>query len=329
MVWTGLIIGLAFGALLQQGRICFNSAFRDVLIFRDNYLMKLAALTLALSIVVFLLFAQFGWIVMNPKPLNIPANIVGGLLFGVGMVLAGGCASGATYRVGEGMTTAWFAALGLGLAASATGSGALSWWKKWFGQFSVTVSNNPTYYVEQSGPTLASVLGLNPWIPGIVLAALFLLYAFGTKTTKRETKLDWRLASVLLALLAGVAFITSIATGRIYGLGITSGWVNVLDAFQSNVPLNWAGMIIIGTVIGGFVAAVLTKEFKLRMPREPITYVQVLGGGMLMGFGASTAGGCNVGHFLTGIPQLAISSLLASVFFILGNWAMAWILFHD
>ncbi len=329
MVWTGLIVGLAFGALLQQGRICFNSAFRDVLIFRDNYLMKLAVLTLALQIVIFLLLSQFGWMVMNPMPLNIPANIVGGLIFGVGMVLAAGCASGTTYRVGEGMTTAWLAALGLGLTASATGSGALNWWKNWFGQFSISASNNPTYYVEESGPTLASVLGLNPWIPGLILAALFLLYAFGTKTTDRKTKLDWKVASVLLALLGGVGFVTSIPTGRMYGLGITSGWVNVLSGFTDNAPLNWGGWLIIGTVLGAAVAAVLTKEFKLRMPRSPITYVQVLVGGMLMGLGASTAGGCNIGHFLTGVPQLAISSLIASVFFILGNWGMAWILFRD
>lgn len=329
MVWTGLIVGLVFGVLLQQGRICFNSAFRDVLIFRDNYLMKLAALTLALEVVVFLLFAQFGWMVLNPKPLNVPANIIGGLLFGVGMVLAAGCASGITYRVGEGMTTAWFAAFGYGLTAYATKSGVFSWWNNWLGRFSVGASNNPTYYVEQSGPTLASVVGLNPWIPGIVVVALLLVYTFGTKTTERKTKLDWRVASLLLALLAGVAFISSSATGRIYGLGITGGWINLFQAFLTDAALNWEGLEIIGIVIGAGVVAALTKEFKLRMPRAPITYVQVLGGGMLMGLGAVTAGGCNVGHFLTGVPQLAISSLLASVFFILGNWGMAWILFHD
>jgi len=85
----------------------------------------------------------------------------------------------------------------------------------------------------------------------------------------------------------------------------------------------------VGIVIGAAVAAVLAKEFKLRMPKKPITYVQVLGGGFLMGLGAVTAGGCNIGHFLTGVPQLAISSWIASVCFILGNWGMAWILYHD
>ncbi len=329
MVWTGLIIGLLVGALLQQGRICFNSAFRDVLLLRDNYLMKLSAMTLALEIIVFLAFTQFGWMVMNPKPLNIPANIVGGLLFGVGMVLAAGCASGTTYRVGEGMTTSWFAAIALGLTAYATKAGVFSGWLQWFGKYKVVVANNPAYFVEQSGPTLGSALNLNPWIPGIAVAALLLVYAFATKTTERKTKIDWKVASVLLAILAGLGFVTSSLTGRIYGLGITGGWINLFKGFLNNEPLNWEGLGIVGIIVGAGVAAVLTKEFKLRMPKKPITYVQVLGGGFLMGLGAVTAGGCNFGHFLTGVPQLAISSLIASVCFILGNWAMAWIMYHD
>ena len=329
MVWTGLIIGVLFGALLQQGRICFNSAFRDILLIKDNYLMKLAALALALQIIVFLLFSQFGWMVMNPKPLNIPANVIGGLLFGVGMVLAAGCASGTTYRISEGMTTAWLAAFGYGLTAYATKEGALSGLNKWLGQFKVMATNNPTYYVEQSGPTIGSLLNLNPWIPGIIVAALLLVYVFATKTTERKTTLDWRLASVLLAILGGIAFVANSAAGTKYGLGITGGWINLFQAFLTNAPLNWIGLLVLGVMIGAAISAVATKEFKLRMPRQPMTYVQVLGGGVLMGLGAVIAGGCNIGHFLTGVPQLAISSIVASVFFVLGNWAMVWILYRD
>ena len=61
--------------------------------------------------------AMIGMITLNPKPLIWGANILGGLLFGIGMVLAGGCASGVSYRVGEGMVGAMSAALGLAIAA--------------------------------------------------------------------------------------------------------------------------------------------------------------------------------------------------------------------
>ncbi len=327
MVWTGLLIGFIFGIILQRGRICFNSAFRDTLIFKDNYLMKLAALALALESITLLLFAQFGLIALNPKPLNWIANILGGYIFGLGMVLAGGCASGVTYRSGEGMTTAWMAAIFYGLTAYATSSGLFSPWKKWIANFNITVQNSQSVYAPKTGPTIASVLNINPWIAVLIFAALLMWYAFGTKTSERPTKLNWVVAAILIAILAPIAWWTSAKAGRNYGLGITGGWVNLFSVYTNKKPLSWEGAEIIGIILGALVSSLAAKEFKLRMPKSPKTYLQVMVGGILMGFGAATADGCNIGHFLTGVPQLAISSIIASIFFILGNWTMAWILF--
>ncbi|WP_448521410.1 YeeE/YedE family protein [Pseudothermotoga sp.] len=327
MIWTGLLIGIIFGVILQRGRICFNSAFRDVLIFKDNYLMKLAALAIALQSITLLLFAQMGVIKLAPMPLNWVANIVGGYVFGLGMVLAGGCASGVTYRIGEGMTTSWLAGLIFGLTAQATSSGLFSNWMKWLGKFNVTVKPNSSVYASKVGPTLATIFNVNPWIVTLIVAALLIWYAFGTKTSQRETKLNWIWAAVLIAILQPIAWWASAAAGRNYGLGITGGWTNILSVYTANKQLNWIGAEVLGIIIGAMISAIAAKEFKLRMPKDPKTYLQVMVGGALMGFGAATAGGCNIGHFLTGVPTLAISSIVSSIFFILGNWTMAWLLF--
>ena len=327
MVWTGLLIGIIFGVILQRGRICFNSAFRDVLIFKDNYLMKLAALAIALQSITLLLFAQLGIIKLAPVPLNWIANIVGGYIFGLGMVLAGGCASGVTYRIGEGMTTSWLAGFIFGLTAQATSSGLFSNWMKWLGKFNVTVKPNSSVYASKVGPTLATIFNVNPWIVTLIVAALLIWYAFGTKTSQRETKLNWIWAAILIAILQPIAWWASAAAGRNYGLGITGGWTNILSVYTANKQLNWIGAEVLGIIIGAMISAIAAKEFKLRMPKDPKTYLQVMVGGALMGFGAATAGGCNIGHFLTGVPTLAISSIVSSIFFILGNWTMAWLLF--
>lgn len=328
MVWTGLIIGVIFGVILQRGRICFNSAFRDVLIFKDNYLMRLAALTLGLESITLLIFAQAGLIKLAPNPLNWIANIVGGYIFGIGMVLGGGCASGVTYRIGEGMTTAWLAALMFGLTARATEAGLFSKWMAWLRSYNITVQNNTSLYAPKTGPSVANILGISPWIVSIIFAALMFWYAFGVKNkSQRPSKLNWITASVLIAILAPLAWWASAKAGRNYGLGITSGWMNILSVYTGNVKLNWIGSEVLGIIIGAAISAVISKEFKLRMPKDPKTYVQVLFGGFLMGFGAATAGGCNIGHFLTGVPLLAISSIVASIFFVLGNWTMAWLLY--
>lgn len=327
MVWTGLLIGIIFGIILQRGRICFNSAFRDVVLFKDNYLMKLAVLAIALQSITLLLFAQLGVIRLAATPLNWIGNIVGGYIFGLGMVLAGGCASGVTYRIGEGMTTAWLAGIVFGLTAQATSSGIFSGWKTWLNKFNVMVTPNSDVYAAKTGPTLATIFNVNPWVVTVIFAALLLWYVFGTKTTKRETKLNWITAAVLIAILQPIAWWASASTGRNGGFGITGGWINILSVYTGKKPLNWIGAEVLGIILGAIIAAILAKEFKLRMPKNPRTYLQVLVGGALMGFGAVTAGGCNIGHFLTGVPTLAISSIVTSIFFILGNWTMAWILF--
>lgn len=327
MAYLGIVFGLIFGIILQRGRICFNSAFRDVRLFKDNYLMKFAALVIALQVLTFLFFAQMGWITLNPIPLNWVGNIIGGYLFGMGMVLAGGCASGVTYRSGEGMTTAWFAAIFYGLTAYATKAGVFSGWLNWVSKFNIKVDHTEGIYAAKSGPTLSSVFNVNPWIVGIIFVAILLWYVFGTKTTERSTKLGYKTAAIILAILAPLAWMSSAAAGRNYGFGITGGWISLFKGFLNKQPLNWGGWEIVGIIIGAMISAKLAGEFKLRMPKNPITYLQVMVGGVLMGLGAVTAGGCNIGHFFTGVPQMAISSLLASLFFILGNWTMSWILF--
>jgi hypothetical protein len=327
MEYTGIIFGFLFGVILQRGRVCFNSAFRDVFLMKDNYLMKLVMFAISLEIIAFLIFAQLGWITLNPKPFNWLGNIIGGFIFGMGMVLAGGCASGVTYRVGEGMTTAWMAAIFYGLTAYATKSGILHGWLVWLSKFTVKVNNPSPLYVSKSGPTLATLLHMNPWVIGLIFSGLIMVYVFGTKTTERTSKINWKVAAILLAILAPIAWVSSAASGRNYGFGITGGWVSLIKGYVTTTPVNWEGWNIVGIILGAMIAAMAGKEFKLRMPKHAITYLQVIVGGCFMGFGASTAGGCNIGHFFTGIPQLALSSMLAGIFFIIGNWTMAWLLY--
>jgi len=328
-VLLGLLTGLAFGVVLQRGRVCFNSAFRDLRLMNDNFMFKAALLAVALETIAFLVMAQLGWIHLNPKPLNWVGVIIGGYVFGLGMVLAGGCASGTTYRIGEGNTTSWLAGLFFAIFALATQSGFLSPIMNAINGWTIKVSSNSALYLgDKTGPTLATLLNISPWIAGLVFAALMLIYVFATKTTKRETAAwGWIKTGLLIVPVAMFGFWSSTLTGRVYGLGITGGWINVLQATQTNVALSWEGAEVLGIILGAAITAIIFKEFKLRVPKKGITYAYVVLGGALMGFGATLAGGCNIGHFLTGIPQLAISSIVAGIFFILGNWTMTRILY--
>jgi len=330
----GLLVGILFGVLLQRGRLCFNSAIRDVKMTKDNYLLKMALLAILVETIGFQLVAQLGLIKLNPLPFIPLAQIIGGFLFGMGMVLAGGCASGVTYRIGEGYITAFVAAIFFGITAAAVRGGPLQIVNKWLGK-PITTTNNPSgVYAATDGKvnlTLANLLNVNPWIIAIIFALLLLVVILVWKTTERKvTGLNWIWGGILVGLTGIIAYLSQ----KTYALGITGGWVNLLRTTTGNldlskgVPYNWIGMEVFGIIVGAFIAALLSKEFKLRMPKDPKTFVQVALGGILMGFGAGVAQGCNVGHILSGLPHLAISSLVFTVFVVAGNWLMVWYLFE-
>ncbi|MBA7623083.1 hypothetical protein ES703_30475 [subsurface metagenome] len=124
LIFWGLLVGLAFGFALSRGRFCMNSAFRDIIVLKDYTLLKTVGVAILVSMIGFTIMDKTGVIDLNPKPFFWGANMVGGFIFGIGMVLAGGCASGISYRVGEGMVGAMSAVLGLTLAGLMTAMGA-------------------------------------------------------------------------------------------------------------------------------------------------------------------------------------------------------------
>lgn len=84
--------------------------------------------------------------------------------------------------------------------------------------------------------------------------------------------------------------------------------------------------MILGVPLGALVGSSMAGEFKWRAP-APERMVKQLISGVMMGFGAATAGGCNIGHSLTGLAALSTTSLVATVFLILGCWTGTYMFF--
>jgi uncharacterized membrane protein YedE/YeeE len=90
--------------------------------------------------------------------------------------------------------------------------------------------------------------------------------------------------------------------------------------------ITWASLYIITVPLGAYLSAKILKEFKWKVP--PVDEIlTVLGGSLLMGFGATLGGGCNIGQGLTGASTLAIGSVVALIFIIFGNWTMVYFKF--
>ena len=88
----------------------------------------------------------------------------------------------------------------------------------------------------------------------------------------------------------------------------------------------WGVFFIFAVPLGAYVSALGLKEFKWKTPpaKEALT---VFFGSILMGIGAVIAGGCNLGHGVTGMSTMAVSSLVAISAIILGNWTMVYFKF--
>lgn len=327
IVVTGLFVGLLFGFVLQRGRFCMNSAFRDAVLLNDHILLKTVFVALLVELVGFSIMDMTGAIAINPKPLLWGANLLGSFVFGVGMVVAGGCASGVTYRVGEGMGGAMTAVVGLAVGAYLTAAGFLKGFKD-------SLQSSTKITGADGGPlTLHGILGIDYTVVALVLFVIAVVVWFIlARQSEEEYEVDkswgWITTGTMIGFVGILSFPLSAAAGRNYPLGITGGWINLLQRVLkfSEAKLNWEGLEIIGIILGALIAALIAKEFKFRFP-SGLTLLQTFGGGLLMGFGAVLSGGCNIGHLLSGIPQLSLGSMLAGVFIFLGAWAASYVMF--
>ena len=129
------LFGLAFGFVLQRSRFCFASAFRDLFLLGDARVMKgviagLAVATAGFTVLMARLLPEVGFGSLPPGATVLPLGIhtvLGGVLFGIGMVLAGGCTSGSLYRAGEGYVGSMVALLGIMLGLEVS-SHTWNWW---------------------------------------------------------------------------------------------------------------------------------------------------------------------------------------------------------
>ena len=340
LAYTGLAVGILFGFALQRGRFCMNSAFRDIVLLKDFTLIKAVGAAILVQMIGFSILALTGAVTLNPKPLFWGANITGGLIFGIGMVLAGGCASGITYRVGEWMVGAMSAVVGFGLAGLMTAMGVLKPIKDYL------QSSTKIMTAEGTSLTLANIFGIEPTTLMLLIAAFSIgIWVILASRKKADAEDDfgsappslwgriftsgwgWLATGIVIGLVGILAYPASAAAGRNYPLGITGGWIGTWKALiLPDTFFSWEALEVLGVVLGAAIAALIAKEFAIRAP-APKVLLQTFAGGFLMAFGAVTSSGCNVGHILSGVPMLSLGSIVGGISIILGAWLTAYIMF--
>lgn len=344
------LLGISTGLILQRGRLCFAGAFRDLYLMRNGTVMRAVLVGMALLTPVFALIEakavpdpSFGAVANGAHVVPLGLNIVaGGLLFGIGMVVAGGCVSGTLYRIGEGYLASWASLggilVGLSLAAQT--------WNTWYGW---TIQSAPMAWLPTSlgygGAVALNLAGLAAayvavlwWESRGASAPPFAMPAarpapapvtFGQRLEALRGSVfvkGWA-PLVAVAALAGVNVAAYLIDTPLGVTGELAAWADraaglvglaappLLGADQlagCNLALggsliNGSTLLDAGLVLGALFAALAAREFKLRAPRQRRRYVQSFGGGTLMGYGAGIGVGCTLGAFFSAIPSLGLS----------------------
>lgn len=303
----GLALGLVFGIAAQISRFCL----RRGLIAGPGRAPALGtwAAALATAIVATSVATWAGWIDLSDhrlldSELPLLAVVVGGLAFGIGMVLTRGCVSRLTVLGGTGNLRALTVIVIFALVAHATLKGVFAPVRVALG--SVTTDIGIGSLAELPG-------GLLTWA-ALLVAGL----VAGVAVLKP------RPLHVALAVVVGLTVAAGwIATGLllmdefdplpVQTMAFTLPWADTLfwSIASSAIPAGF-GVGMVGGVLGGaFLSALIRGELALDSFTDAPQTLRYIAGGALMGFGGVLAGGCTVGAGLSGVSMLSIAAIAA------------------
>lgn len=330
MITTALAGGLLFGYCAQRGGFCLTRALSNLVLMGDASIARAYVLALVVAVVGVhalmlagthlpgLAFAEE----IPIRPFRWVANLVGGFVFGIGMILSGGCSGSTWYRIGEGALGAWIVLLGFALGATATNVGALAPLRQTLQQYEVTIRDQP--------PTLYNVIGLRSWVVVPILAVGAGLWLLRGEAEPEHRKWRWPITgSVMGAVIVLGWYLSSFDAGRT-PVGITfaenTGHLLTYPLVWFPNRVTWSMVLLLGVPVGAALAAWRHGEFRWKAP-PGFTGVQLFLAGLVMGIGAILAQGCNITQGLTNSATLALGSLTAFAAMLVGGWVALRVMF--
>lgn len=337
--WTWFLfyfcIGLMLGVVLYRSDFCIAGILRDVFLFNDLARLRHLLLTVLLTALFFVLAAEAG---LQPianmtglKQVSL-LGVFGGLIFGFGMVLAGGCVFSSLYKMAGGNLA--YLLVFVGILCGSLVYAEIFFWTQLFEQYLAPGWNVRLWPWDNRmlGLTLGSVIMVllltgtrtSPWI---------------VKTYATSYLQPWR-AAVYVALINSSVYLFSgqpmgISTayakiGAFFAQMIAPVHSSRLDYFnQSTLEVKidgqlitgsggpqWdlyaytEGALLVGILFGAFMTAVFLREFRVSGFPPMRQGIMVFFGGVLLALGARLANGCNIKHLLGGLPLLSTQSVL-------------------
>lgn len=313
MVLAGLLVGVVFGVAAQRSRFCLRAAVVEfaggklgprtavwLLCFSTALLWTQAA---ALAGLVDLSTSR--WLAQAS---SLSGAVIGGLAFGVGMVLSRGCPGRLLVLGATGNLRAILSGLVFAVAAQVTLRGIVAPARQEIAGLSVAGAGTPS---------LPALGGLPDWT-GLALGVLFTL---GALWIARKNRVGAR----VLVFGSGVGFAAALGWFLTYQLSLMTFEPTSVESLSFSGPsadmlmfvllpdsgLDFDIGLVPGVFIGAFLAAWAARELAWQGWEGARAMQRYLSGALLMGFGAMLAGGCSIGAGVTGASTLALTAWVA------------------
>lgn len=344
LLWAGFILGALFGAAARASGFCLLRGLRQALGLDDptGHLPgteagapALQAFVLALAVALAATQALLFTGALNHEgtavqllparaSFSLPGTLIGGLLFGAGMVLARGCGARALVLLAGGNLRALLVLLCLGLAAQATMTGVLAVLPQWLrnlGGLATPAHATLTAQIQALLPGNA----LAGWllVAGLPVAIL-LTYALWQPALRRRP-LHCAGAVVIGALVAAGWWVSNAwadpfdeqPASSLSFIGPVADSLLYLQLAVGRQP-SFGAAIVAGVLTGAALTALAMRSARWEGFERPADMATSAAGGLLMGSGGVLAMGCSIGQGLSGLSTLAWASLPAAVGIVLG-----------
>jgi len=310
-----LVMGITFGVIAQKTQFCFNGAIKDYLLIsstKRGSSVITAMITAIIATYILTLFYDIDLVetVWLREEINYFTIILGGSLFGIGMMIADGCTSRHLVKFSQGDAHSVVTLLFIAIFAYASTKGILS-------KLVYTLISNETM-VDLSSTIVNEQTNIF-----MVLSFLFLGWFYLTKKFKRISSVkDGVFIGLLIAFgwyLTGVYGAESLELDSRYVpltsvtfVGPTAKTLEFLTHYKTS-SLNFGISIIFGVLIGAFSMSKINTRYSLGCASDlKINKLKnSMVGGALMGVGGVMSLGCTVGQGLTGFSTLAFASIVA------------------
>jgi uncharacterized membrane protein YedE/YeeE len=343
VLWASFALAVIFGAIAQRTHFCTMGAVADIVNMGDWTRMRMWGLAIGVAMLGFNAMVGLGWIEARHSVYAGPrliwlSNVLGGLMFGFGMVLASGCGSKTLVRIGGGSLKSLVVFVVLGLAAYATMRGVAA---------VARVASIDTVAINlPAGQDLPSLLAaasgwtrqtLALWVGGGLGLGLVLWALVGRRLPYGELLLGglgsglvvvglwWvsgRLGHLIEHPLTLEEAFLATNSQRMESLTFVAPVAYVLDwliLFSDTSKVLTIGIVsTLGVVVGSAVVALASGTFRWEGFGGSEDTANHLIGAVLMGVGGVTALGCTIGQGLSGVSTLALGSFIALASIIFG-----------